>query len=202
MGERPKPKCNDTRECCFREKGKCTVLQESYKKDGQCKFCKDRISVINGIGGQREQEPEKPEPKEKPVVIKEVLEEIKEKLRFCANEHGAYWHEYADILTQCRTLIHNLSDENDALYDTIQNLRERLEWKPVSEKMPADNTLLVATVIVDDAPEIRSGVFLADEGFLLDGFEQDVDALAWIEMPDPWEGAYEAEENTEQNEAE
>ena len=133
-------------------------------------------------------------------MIKEVLEEIKEKLRFCANEHGAYWHEYADILTQCRTLIHNLSDENDALYDTIQNLRERLEWKPVSEKMPADDTLLVATVIVDDEPEIRSGVFLADEGFLLDGLEQDVDALAWIEMPDPWEGAYEVEENTEQNE--
>lgn len=201
MGERPKPKCNDTRECCFREKGKCTVLQESYEKDGQCKFCKDRISVINGIGGQREKEPEPPKPKEKPVVIKEVLDEIKEKLRFCANEHGAYWHEYADILRQCRSLIHELSDENDALCDTIQNLRERLEWKPFSEKVPADNTLLVATVIVDDTPEIRSGVFFADEGFLLDGFDQGVDALAWIEMPDPWEGAYEAEDNTEQNEA-
>ena len=34
------PKCNDKRRCCFKNKGKCTILQAAYRKDGDCNFAK------------------------------------------------------------------------------------------------------------------------------------------------------------------
>ena len=197
MKEREKPKCIDTRPCCFRnEDGKCEVLQETYKTDGKCRFCKESLNAINGLEGQREKEPEKPKPKKKPLVVEEVLMAISEKLKYVANEHGAYWTEYADILRKCEAIIKSMSDENDALSDVVEKLREKHTWKPIEDEMPADNTLLIATVIIDDMPEIRSGVYWADEGFSLDGTDTE-DVLAWIEVPDPWEGAYETEESTE-----
>ena len=202
MNARQKPKCIDTRPCVFRNKyGKCEVLQETYKEDGKCKFCKENLETINGLEGQKEQEPEKPKPKKNPLVVEEVLAAIREKLKFVANEHGAYWTEYADILRRCEAMIKNLVEETQALSDVIQNLREQYAWKPVADSMPNDNTLLIATVIVDSMPEIRSGVYFADEGFALDGTDNN-EALAWIEMPDPWEGAYEAEELTESDASE
>lgn len=34
--------CHDTRPCYARLNGKCMVLRETYEKDGQCPFQKER----------------------------------------------------------------------------------------------------------------------------------------------------------------
>lgn len=36
------PVCTDTRECRFRDKGKCVLLKSVYEKDGMCPWCKGR----------------------------------------------------------------------------------------------------------------------------------------------------------------
>lgn len=35
-------KCRDTRPCFGRKFGFCEILSKTYKKDGQCPFCKER----------------------------------------------------------------------------------------------------------------------------------------------------------------
>ena len=42
------PKCRDSRECFARQCGKCSILNETYKEDGDCKFCKPYGNVTNG----------------------------------------------------------------------------------------------------------------------------------------------------------
>lgn len=34
------PECYDTRPCCFRDNGRCRVLNETYENDGECRFAK------------------------------------------------------------------------------------------------------------------------------------------------------------------
>lgn len=195
--------CNDTRECYLRDRNGCCRALASTYPDGECPFCKEHAGIVNGLEGQRE--PEEAEPAavvEKSPVINEVLESIREKLKFVANENGSGWRMYADLLTRCENVINDMVEENAALHELIKKLRKKLEWKPVSENLPLDNTLLIATVIVDGMPEIRSGLYLADEGYLLDGIADNLEALAWIETPDPWEGAYEIKSDSEPDEAE
>lgn len=39
--------CKDSRACCFRDENKaCTLLTESYERDGDCPFCKAKKSDI------------------------------------------------------------------------------------------------------------------------------------------------------------
>ena len=35
-------KCIDSRPCYARNGGECIILNETYKKDGACPFCKER----------------------------------------------------------------------------------------------------------------------------------------------------------------
>lgn len=43
------PKCIDTRKCFARNKFKdCTILKETWPRDGACKFCKAEKEVTNG----------------------------------------------------------------------------------------------------------------------------------------------------------
>lgn len=35
-------KCHDTRPCFARVNGGCCILRETYKKDRECKFCKEK----------------------------------------------------------------------------------------------------------------------------------------------------------------
>ena len=34
------PKCNDSRPCFAKRNGECMALNSTYKKDGDCPFCK------------------------------------------------------------------------------------------------------------------------------------------------------------------
>lgn len=46
------PVCEDTRECFasveFRGKRKCTILKDTYPRDGICQYCKPEATVTNG----------------------------------------------------------------------------------------------------------------------------------------------------------
>lgn len=47
--EIPFPKCIDTRKCFARNKLKdCTILKQTWPRDGACKFCKAEKEVTNG----------------------------------------------------------------------------------------------------------------------------------------------------------
>lgn len=35
--------CNDSRPCCFRQNGKCLILYDTYRWDGECNFAKKEI---------------------------------------------------------------------------------------------------------------------------------------------------------------
>lgn len=41
--------CRDDRVCMFQEKdGRCSILRDTYKKSGDCPFCKEKLKDIGG----------------------------------------------------------------------------------------------------------------------------------------------------------
>ena len=73
---------------------------------------------------------------------------------------------------------------------------KRKQWIPCSERLPEDNgNYLVTYIYKDDAkgteePYVVSDIFMPWKGAF--ATEEPTDkALAWMPLPDPWEGGYE-----------
>lgn len=81
--------------------------------------------------------------------------------------------------------FHLYGRKNDVVF-------EEVKWIPVSEALPKDMDRLLATIVRSDGSKrVRSGhyyngLFMMDNGDTWK--ETDKGILAWMSLPEPWEG--------------
>ena len=109
-----------------------------------------------------------------------------------ANNHGTYWRKELKFLEMVKVELEELA-----------RMHENARWKTADEE-PDDGQPILATVIEEDSDEleVRSGRYVDGEYEIDSAEDEEFYVYAWKPLCDPWEGAYEVEENTEQNEAE
>lgn len=185
-------RCKDTRKCCFRandpkyETG-CKALNEVYKEDGDCPYCKENRSDVNHVFSKQDKKKHDKKKKQEvnpPLPENDVVNELRNRIRYCANLHPEKWRDEDRFLRGCL-----------AAFQKLAKLEEENRWRIVGEETPAPDSMILMTVMTQcedeygDAIKERE-VEIGHYGTDFDtGLDKDIYKLiAWRYTPEPYEG--------------